>query len=199
MRENTFKTPSAWPLHIKIKRRLWEIVWFLLFRPTPKRLANGWRIALLKFFGAEVGAECYVLGSVKVLQPWHLRLGSGVTIGNDVDVYNFTTISIGDRSVISQRTFLCTGSHDYTEDGLPLTYEPIAIGEDCWVASECFVGPGINIDDGAVIAARSVVTRDMPAWMICAGHPCKPLKPRVMKSSDAPQSDWDQSPESNAG
>lgn len=187
MRENTFKQPSSWPLSVKIKRRLWEIVWFVLFRPTPKRLCNGWRIMLLRSFGAEVGPDCYVLGSVKVLQPWHLRLGAGVTIGNDVDVYNFTQISIGDRSVVSQRTFLCTGSHDYTQDGLPLTYAPIAIGKDCWVASECFVGPGINIDDGAVIAARSVVTKDMPAWMVCAGHPCKPLKARELKSIHEPQ------------
>ena len=40
--------------------------------------------------------------------------------------------------------------------------------------------PGVTIGNGAVIAARSVVTKDMPEWMVCGGMPCKPLKERVM-------------------
>jgi len=45
------------------------------------------------------------------------------------------------------------------------------------------VHPGVTIGEGAVIGARSVVTRDVPAWMVCAGHPCVPIKER--KVADA--------------
>ena len=45
-----------------------------------------------------------------------------------------------------------------------------------------FVGPGVNIGRGAVIGARAVVTKNMPAWMVCAGNPCKPLKQREVKT-----------------
>jgi putative colanic acid biosynthesis acetyltransferase WcaF len=50
-----------------------------------------------------------------------------------------------------------------------------------WIAAEAFIHPGITIGEGCVIGARSVVTKDMPAWMVCSGHPCKPLKERTME------------------
>jgi putative colanic acid biosynthesis acetyltransferase WcaF len=52
------------------------------------------------------------------------------------------------------------------------------IGENAWLAAEVFVGPGVSIGELAVIGARSVVTSDQPARMVCAGQPCRPLKPR---------------------
>ncbi len=55
---------------------------------------------------------------------------------------------------------------------------PIYIGDHAWIAAEAFVHPGVIIGEGCVIGARSVVNKDMPAWMVCAGHPCKPIKER---------------------
>ena len=55
---------------------------------------------------------------------------------------------------------------------------PIVVGDEAWIAAEAFVHPGVTIGKGAVIGARSVVTRDVPAWMVCAGHPCVPIKER---------------------
>ena len=60
---------------------------------------------------------------------------------------------------------------------------PITIGESVWVAAGAFVAPGVTIGAGAVIGARSVVTKDMPDWTVCAGNPCRPLKPRVLRDS----------------
>jgi len=72
------------------------------------------------------------------------------------------------------------GTHDYTKEGFPLITMPIVIGDYVWLAAESFIHPGITIGTGAVIGARSVVTKDMPEWMVCAGHPCKPLKERIL-------------------
>jgi putative colanic acid biosynthesis acetyltransferase WcaF len=63
---------------------------------------------------------------------------------------------------------------------MPLIWAPITVGAECWVAAGAFIAPGVDIGDGAVIGARSVVTKTMPAWMVCAGNPCRPLKPRVI-------------------
>ncbi|RYF46866.1 MAG: putative colanic acid biosynthesis acetyltransferase, partial [Cytophagaceae bacterium] len=52
--------------------------------------------------------------------------------------------------------------------------------DNAWVAAEVFIHPGVTIGNGCVIGARSVVVSDMPQWMVCTGHPCKPLKPRVI-------------------
>ncbi len=81
---------------------------------------------------------------------------------------------------MSQRAFICAGTHDYTKSGHPLITAPIVIGDNAWVAAEAFVHPGVTIGEGAVIGARSVVTKDMPAWTVCAGHPCKPIKERII-------------------
>ena len=80
--------------------------------------------------------------------------------------------------MVSQGVHLCTGSHDYESENFQLFARPISIGADAWVCSEAFVGPGVSIAAGAVIGARSVVTRDQAAWMVCAGNPCRPIKPR---------------------
>lgn len=171
-------------MRVKIKRGIWLLVRAVLFRPTPKRLGNGWRVAILRMFGAKIGKGTLVLPTVKVLIPWNLELGDGAVIGADADIYNFAKITIEANAMVSQRTFLCTGSHDHTHPHLPLTYAPITVKSEAWVAAECFVSPGVTIGSGAVIAARSVVTKDMPEWMICGGHPCKPLKPRVMQGEE---------------
>ena len=97
-----------------------------------------------------------------------------------------TKIVIGVKAVISQDVHLIAGSHDYTrvdlQPELPLITRPIEIGSQAWVCAQAFVLPGVSIGEGAVIGARSVVTRDQPAWMVCAGNPCRPLKPRTPPS-----------------
>jgi putative colanic acid biosynthesis acetyltransferase WcaF len=70
----------------------------------------------------------------------------------------------------------------HTDANFPLIAKPIVVGGSAWIAAEAFVHPGITIGEGAVIGARAVVTKDMPAWMVCVGHPCQPVKPRVMKT-----------------
>jgi putative colanic acid biosynthesis acetyltransferase WcaF len=60
----------------------------------------------------------------------------------------------------------------------PLIARPITIGDHCWIAAESMVMPGINIAEGSVIGARSLVTKDMPSWSVCAGHPCVAIGPR---------------------
>ncbi|MGY2134548.1 hypothetical protein ACW9KT_20135 [Hymenobacter sp. HD11105] len=61
--------------------------------------------------------------------------------------------------------------------------KPIYIGDHAWVAAEAFIHPGVTIGAGCVIGARAVVTKDMPAWMVCGGHPCVPIKTRSVNSA----------------
>ena len=65
---------------------------------------------------------------------------------------------------------------------MPLVWKPIRIGSECWIAAGVFVGPGVTVGDGTVVGARAVVTKDMPPWTVCAGNPCKPLKPRILQA-----------------
>ena len=54
----------------------------------------------------------------------------------------------------------------------------INIGNDVWIGEDVFIMSGVTIGDGCCIGARSVITKDLPAYYICAGQPCKPIKPR---------------------
>ena len=71
-------------------------------------------------------------------------------------------IVLGERVVVSQRAHLCTGSHDYTSPTFPLFAKTIRVGRDAWICTEAFIGPGVQIGEGAVIGTRAVAMRDQP-------------------------------------
>ncbi len=162
----------------RLARLAWQLVWFLLFRPTPAPL-HSWRCWLLRRFGAQIGSPCYVYNDVEIWAPWNLRMAAFATLGRRVICYSMAPVSLAERAVVSQGVHLCTGSHDHESENFQLYSRPITIGADAWICAEAFLAPGVVIGDGAVIGARSVVTRDQPAWMVCAGNPCKPMKPRT--------------------
>jgi putative colanic acid biosynthesis acetyltransferase WcaF len=107
-----------------------------------------------------------------------VEIGEETGVADGATLYSQGKITMGCRVVISQGAHLCAGTHDYEKRGFPLVTAPISVGDEAWIAAEAFVHPGVTIGEGAVIGARSVVTKDMPAWMVCAGFPCKPLKER---------------------
>ncbi|WP_234736942.1 WcaF family extracellular polysaccharide biosynthesis acetyltransferase [Tellurirhabdus bombi] len=179
--QDTFTGPS-FSLKNRIGRLIWGLVSIFLFRLSPKPL-HAWRSFLLRCFGAKVGRGVHVYPGVKVWAPWNLVLDDECGIANGAILYSQGKITIGQRAVISQGAHICAGTHDYTQPGFPLITMPIQIGAHAWVAAEAFVHPGVSIGDGCVVGARSVVTKSMPPWMVCAGHPCKPLKERTMVSS----------------
>ncbi|WP_256003320.1 WcaF family extracellular polysaccharide biosynthesis acetyltransferase [Pedobacter deserti] len=172
-------TSPSFSIANRVMRLVWNVIYFLLFRYSPKPL-HKWRAFLLTIFGAKVGRGAHIYPKAIIWAPWNLEIGDEAGVANGVDLYSQGKIKLGHRSIISQRVFLCAGTHDYTKSGHPLVTAPIIIGDHAWVAAEAFVHPGVNIGEGAVIGARSVVTKDMPAWTVCAGHPCKPLKPRII-------------------
>lgn len=163
-------------------RLLWEITWRIFFRPTPRWAMHGWRRFLLRAFGAKIGNGSRIAPSCRVWAPWNLEMGEFSVLADDVDCYTMDKICIGSKVAVSQRTFLCSGSHRTDTLLRELITAPISIGNHAWIAAESFVHPGTNIGEGCVVGARSVVTKDMPAWTICAGMPCKPLKERKIIS-----------------
>ena len=174
---DTHAGPS-FSLHNRMYRVVWAIVSTLLFHPSPRPF-HKWRAFLLRIFGAKVGKNVHVYPGTKIWAPWNLVLLDECGIAKGAILYSQGKIFIGYRAVISQGAHLVTGTHDYTKTGFPLITMPIHIGDHAWIAAEAFVHPGITIGDGCVIGARSVVTKDMPPWRVCAGHPCRPIKDRI--------------------
>ena len=166
------------PRSNKARRLLWGMVYQLLFRPTPRWMLHNWRRWLLRCFGAKVGVGCRIAPTCSIWAPWNLEIGDYTAIGDGVDVYAMAKITLGSKVTISQRSFLCTGSHDTRSLLRPLVTREIVIKDQVWVAAEAFIHPGCVLEEGCVVGARSVVTASQPAWMICVGAPCRPLKTR---------------------
>lgn len=172
-------TGPSFSLSNRIGRVIWGIAYVLFFKYSPKPF-HSWRAFVLRIFGCKVGKDVHVYPNVKIWAPWNLELGDHCGVANGAILYSQGKITIGRRAVVSQGVHLCAGTHDYTKLGFPLITKPIYIGDQAWVAAEAFVHAGVSIGDGSVIGARSVVGKDMPAWMICSGHPCQPLKERII-------------------
>ncbi|MDX2099101.1 MAG: hormogonium polysaccharide biosynthesis acetyltransferase HpsU [Leptolyngbyaceae cyanobacterium bins.59] len=160
---------------------IWWLVQSVVFPLTPHAL-HGPRCFLLRLFGARVGKGVVIRPSARFTYPWKVDLGDYCWVGEDATFYSLDRILIGQHAVISQRCYLCTGSHDIQDPDFGLITKPIVVGNGAWVATDCFVGPGVTIGANAVIGARSSVFKDMPAGHICLGSPCQPLRPREMRS-----------------
>jgi len=169
----------SFSLRNRMARVVWEVCSLLFFQFSPKPL-HAWRAFVLRCFGAQVGRGVHVYPGAKIWAPWNLVLADECGIASGAILYCQGKITVGRRAVISQGAHLVTGTHDYTKLGFPLLIKPITIGAHVWIAAEAFVHPGVSIGEGSVIGARSVVTQNMPGWMICAGHPCVAHKVREL-------------------
>ncbi|SIQ30898.1 putative colanic acid biosynthesis acetyltransferase WcaF [Domibacillus enclensis] len=154
--------------------------WFLqgtIFRFSIHNMYK-WRNFLLRLFGAQIGTGVQIRSSAKFTYPWKVSIGDYSWIGDDVKFYSLDQITIGSNCVISQESYLCTGSHDIQDPHFGLITKPIVVKDGAWVASDVFVYPGVTIHEMAVIAARSTVTKDIPANEVHAGSPAKYVKKR---------------------
>lgn len=162
---------------------LTKCIFFLSPLPWPSRI----KATLLRCFGASVGQGVVIKPRVNIHLPWKLTVGDYAWIGEEAMILNFEPVSIGSHACLSQRTFLCTGNHDYRDPRFGYRNAPIRIGNGAWVGAQSFVGPGITVGVDSVVTAGSVVTKTLPPGMICSGNPCTPAKPRWESKENPPR------------
>lgn len=165
----------------RTKRLVWYVVNNTLFRILVTPYLKEARNALLRLFGAKVARGVLIYPSVDIWYPWKLEMGRYSCIGAKVKLYNKDTIRIGENVVVSQGCFLCTASHDISSEAHTLVTRPIILNDRVWVAADAFVSPGVTIGEGSVVAARSVVVKDVDAWTVVGGNPAQIIKKREIK------------------
>ncbi|MBE9127068.1 MULTISPECIES: hormogonium polysaccharide biosynthesis acetyltransferase HpsU [unclassified Coleofasciculus] len=159
---------------------LWWLVQAIAF-PLSIHNFNSFRCWLLRLFGAKIGQGVVIRPTARFTYPWKVEIGDYSWIGDDVVLYSLEWIRIGCHSVISQKSFLCTGSHDIQDPAFSLTTAEIIIGNGVWIAADCFVSPGVQIGSNAVIGTRSSVFSNIPAQQVCWGTPARPHYQREMR------------------
>lgn len=152
---------------------LWWLVQAIAF-PLSLHNFNGFRAWLLRLFGAQIGKGVVIRPTARFTYPWKVAIDDYSWIGDDVVFYSVDQIQVGCHCVISQKSYLCTGSHDLQNPNFSLITAPIKIGNGVWIASDCFVAAGVTIGANSVIGAKSSVFRDIPQKKVAWGTPCIP-------------------------
>jgi len=138
------------------KEGLWWVVRSLFFAPwfpVPSKV----KVVALRAFGAKVGEGVIIRSRVNITFPWRLEVGDHVWIGDEVLILSLDRVRLGNNVCISQRAFLCAGSHDFRKETFDLVTAPITIGDGCWIAAQAFIGPGAAIASGTLVKANAVV------------------------------------------
>lgn len=159
------------------KEALWLVVSLLLFQACPFSF-SALKRTVLRAFGARIGRNVTIKPRVKITFPWKLTIGNHVWLGEECWLLNLEHITIADNVCISQRAFLCTGSHNYKSPKFDLIVKPIHVEEGAWIGANAWVGPGVTVGSHAVLAAGSVATKNLEPFGIYQGNPATFVKPR---------------------
>ena len=159
-------------------RRTEELVFTLNALPPSRREE---REAILKRLFGRVGRNCCLHS------PFHCDFGESISIGDDfvgnfgLTILDEAPVTIGDRVLIGPNVGIYTVNHallpDQRAEGIMRSL-PVTIGNDVWIGFEAVILAGVHIGDGAIIGARAVVTKDVPAYTIVGGVPAREIRKR---------------------
>ncbi|BCS26383.1 sugar O-acetyltransferase [Aspergillus puulaauensis] len=125
--------------------------------------------------------EPWIEQPIRVDYGYNVKLGQGVFINFDCVIIDTCEVTIGARTLFGPKVNLYSGTHPLDPDlrngtSGPETGKEIHIGEDCWLAGNVTILPGVTIGNGAVIGASSVVTKDVPAYHLAVGNPARVIR-----------------------
>lgn len=174
----------TWPMQqhdrsagAKLNRFLWRS----LGRVGMRFIFSDWyalKSAWLRLFGAKIGEGVCIRPGVVIHEPRNLTVGEGTWIAENAKFLCLAPVTIGAYCRISQYTYLCTGSHDVQSKTMRMSAEPITIEDECWLAADVYIGPGVTVGRGAVVGARSSVYKSLPGWGVYVGNPARKRKDR---------------------
>jgi maltose O-acetyltransferase len=115
----------------------------------------------------------------------NLFIGNHTFVGN-IEITLHEKVQIGNNVCINDNVLLLTASHDTASSNWDQIKKPIVIQDYVWIARCAILLPGVTIGQGAIIAAGSVVTKNVAPFEIVGGNPAKPIKKRPTELSYNP-------------
>ena len=161
--------------------KLKQICWFVCSVVLVKNSLipfSGFRVWVLRLFGAKIGVGAVIRPGVQIKYPWKLTMGDHVWLGEHCWIDNITDVRIGSNVCISQGAMLCTGNHNYKSENFELILKSIVLEDGVWIGAKSVVGPGVVAASHSMLTAGSVATKNMEPYMIYQGNPavCKQLR-----------------------
>lgn len=135
----------------------------------------------------------FVCADVRLDHKQNIKLGGNCYIGSGSQFFGDGGITIGKSTIFGRECLILSSNHNYKGDEIPYDnvalYSKVEIGNYCWFGVRCIVMPGVKIEDGAVIAAGSVVTKSVPKCAIVGGNPAKIIGYRNVQKFDKLESE----------
>lgn len=144
------------------------------------------RTFVLRFLLKHLGKKPLIDSYCYFRYPWSISIGDYVSINRGVKIFNSSfkncKIFIGNNVRIGPEVKILGGTHNYFYKDLPDIGKDVIINNDVWIGCDAIIMPGVEIGQGAVIGAGSVVTKDIPPWSIAVGNPARVIKKRALSN-----------------
>ena len=170
--------------HIKnIAVCTYESIMGLIFLLPRHKIFNLIKSNYLRIQGAKVGKRVTFYPGIKINPSMNIRIGNHVDLAWGVIITTKGGVDIGDRTLIGYRTQILSANHIIPEKEGKIfdsghSYERVIIENDVWIGANCIITAGVQISEGAIVAAGSVVTKDVRPFTIVGGVPAKLIKLR---------------------
>lgn len=171
----------------KIKRIVGEVLYNFIGKHLPRSSAKyafgakTFRYWCAKLMLNRCGKNVNLESMASITSALEIGNNSGIGIASRI----YGHVCIGDNVLMGPEVIILTSGHKYENaDELirnqgRLPEKPVYVGNDVWIGARAIILPGVRIEDGAVIGAGAVVTKDVPPYTVVGGVPAKIIKQRV--------------------
>ena len=134
--------------------------------------------------GRDVNVERGAVFSTRVTLGDHSGIGINAQLRGPV--------AIGDDVMMGRDVLILTRNHRHDRTDIPMRLQgfeeerPVTIGNDVWICDRVTILPGVRVGDGSILAAGTVVTRDVPPYAVVGGVPARVIRYRKGGGGDAP-------------
>lgn len=146
-----------------------------------KFTADAYAGALASTFG-KCGPNFHIYGPFDVVGGKSIQVGANIHINSEAFIRGHGGLVIGDNVHIGPRVTIYTANHNYEGEALPydatIVRRPVTIEQNVWIGAAVTIVPGITIGEGAVVAAGTVLTKDVAPMQIVGGVGARVLKQR---------------------
>jgi maltose O-acetyltransferase len=146
-------------------------------------LFQGLRVFLVKKMLNSCGKGLRVARHANISSGQRVSLGNNCALAENLLILG--DVNIGDDLMLGPQVVMISYNHEYSDSAIPMRAQgasrsrPITIGDDVWVGMRAMIMPGVTIGSHSIIAAGSIVTKDVPDWAIVGGNPAKIIKYRA--------------------
>lgn len=110
---------------------------------------------------------------------FHIEVGKNFFANYNCTIIDIAKVKIGDNCQFAPNVSIYTAGHPIHPESRNTMYEygiEVTIGDNVWIGGNTVIVPGVHIGSNTVIGAGSVVTKDIPDWVVAAGNPCKVIR-----------------------